>query len=212
MAASDRQSLEAEVKFGLGNRTDVDTSVTKWVRRAYQHITQAVDFPEGAVSSTIATIVSQRTYALPSNFFAVRSVRNETSQVGIVQVGFKEYDRFNTLEVGSVDRYTILGKTAGTFTLGVHPVPNTIESLLMRYRKLFADLATATTVHELPDVWDQPIVQLAMAFGFEALNDLRRASFYKKQVSGFIASQNQRFADSLLDRNESMAVIGGEIY
>lgn len=209
--ASDRQTLELEVKFALGNRTDVDANLTQWVKRAYQHITQAVEVPEALVTSTLATVVSQRIYALPADFFSIYNVVNLTRAKPIMHISFVDYDKLNIVETGPVDRYALLGVTSDTRDISVHPTPDGIETIQIRYRKLFADLSLGSTVHELPDVWDQPIVQLATAYGFESTNDIDRATFYHRQVGTFVVEQQRRHAYDLFDRNEAMAVVGGEI-
>lgn len=216
MASSDRQTIETEVKYALGNRTDIDTNLTQWVKRAYQHLTQALEFPEALVTSTIDTVVATRTFSLPANYFSMYNVHNLTRSKALLQVGITEYDRFNIVETGAADRYAILGMSGvvpnTTRDMGIHPTPSTIETIQIRYRKVFAELTDPTTIHELPSVWDQPIVQLATAYGFESTNDIGRAAFYHNRVQAFVLEQSQRLAGDLYDRNEAMSVVGGEIF
>lgn len=201
-----RLSMRDEVVYIIGNRTELNTDADKWVQRAYHHITQAIELPEAAAVATIAMIIGTRAYELPSDYFSVYSVRNDTTNKRMFQVENGKYDALSTVTSTSPDRYTIFVKT-----INVHPTPNAIDDVQVRYRKIFADLATDNTAHVLPDIWDEAIVILASAYGFDHLNEIERARHYKGQARSFIREQNSRLGAELLDRNEALNVIGGEI-
>lgn len=204
--ASDRDTLVSEVKYILGNRDDLDTRYPDWVRRAYAHLTQAIEFREASKTVTLATVINTRAYALPADFMHIYSARNNTTDRKLIQVSPAEYDRLDTAIAGAVERYAIFD---GNFN--VHPTPSTSETLQKRYRKIFTDLVLGTSVHELPDVWDQPIIHLAASYAFMATNEIERVRFYRGEVNAFVRAQRNRIVGDLFDRNEAMAVIGGEI-
>lgn len=201
-----RLSMRDEVVYIIGNRTELNVDADKWVQRAYHHITQAVELPEAAAVATIAMIIGTRAYTLPADYFSVYSVRNVTTNKRMYQVENGRYDALSTVITQPPDRYTVF-----TRTLNVHPTPDATDSIQVRYRKVFADLSTDATAHVLPDIWDEAIIMLASAYGFDHLNEIERSRHYKGQARSFIREQTSRLGAELLDRNEAISVIGGEI-
>lgn len=201
-----RLSMRDEVVYIIGNRTELNADADKWVQRAYHHITQAVELPEAAAVATVPMIIGTRAYALPTNYFSVYSVRNVTTNKRMFQVEQGRYDALSTVTSAPPDRYAIFFQT-----INVHPTPDAIDDVQVRYRKVFTDLTTDATAHALPDVWDEAIIMLASAYGFDHLNEIERSRHYKGQTRSFIRAQNSRLGAELLDRNEAIAVTGGEI-
>ena len=80
-----------------------------------------------------------------------------------------------------------------------------------QHRKILADLSLGTSVHVLPDVWDQAIIQLAASYGFDYTNEIERAAYYRRVTGQFVREQRSRMSSNLYDRSEPMAPIGGEI-
>lgn len=204
--AATRLSMRQEVIYMIGNRTELNTNADSWVARAYQHLTQTVEFPEAALETTIATVVGTRDYTLPTNYFSVYSARNNTVDKRIVQVSQSHYDALPTANTGPVDRYAVFIQT-----IKFHPTPASVESVQVRYRKFFAELAADDTAHELPAVWDSPIIWLAASYGFEHLNEIERARHYRSSTRNFVREQESRLSAELIDRNEAMGPIGMEI-
>ena len=206
MAAHDRQTLETEVKLALGNRTDVDTQITNWVKRGYQHLTQTVEFPEAETLATQVLVVGQRAYALPTDFFSMYTVRDSTNERRILQISPTDYQMLNTTTQTKPDRYSVFNNF-----YNVHATPDATDTHQLRYRKMFPELSLITSIHELPEVWEQPIINFAIAFGMEALNEIERAAYYRGSARAFINEQQPRLAWDLYDRSEAPQVLGGEI-
>lgn len=211
--ASDRDTLVAEVKLILGNNDSLDARYPTWIRRAYQTVQYSMEFPESQETATIAMIIGITAYALPANFFSIYASRNNTTNTRMIQVSIQEYDQLSTVHVGSVDRYAIFDKDAtDSFqTFHVHPSPNAIDTVQIRYRRTFADLVLGTDTHILPDQWDQPLVFLAAAYGLDSQNEIERSAYYRRITAQFIQKEQSRLNENLFDRNEAMSVIGGDI-
>jgi hypothetical protein len=203
---SSRDDLVVELKYVMGQRDDLDARYPDWIRRAYDHLTQSVEFPEAEEEATTTTVIGQRIYPLPSDFFSMYSVRNDANDTRMFQVGISEYDGLLASATGSPDRYAVFKEQ-----LYIHPTPDAIINLGSRYRRIMPDLALGTSVHLLPAAWDQPIIQLAAAFGFDYTNEIERSAYYRRIVSQFVRGQRQRIASNLFDRNEPLAPIGGSI-
>jgi hypothetical protein len=204
--ASDRDSLVAELKYVLGDRDDLDTHYPNWVRRAYAHISQTTELPEGEEDATIDMVVSQRPYALPSDFFSIYSLRNNETDTRMFQVSPAQYETLLITATGHPDRYTVFKGQ-----VYVHPTPDDTDELGLHYRKILPDLSTGASVHLLPDVWDQIIIQLAAAYGFEFTNELERATYFQRAAARSVREQRSRLTANLFDRSEPLAPIGGEI-
>lgn len=202
-----RLEMQQEVLYIIGNRTDISTStIDNWVRRAYQHVTQAVEFPEALAEVSQTLTIGTSSYSLPADYFSIYAVRNSTAGHKCVQVSTTEYNDLPNNVTGPVELYAVFGNT-----IRVYPEPDTAEVLNIDYRKIFPDLTADGSTHELPDTWDQPIVMLASAYGFNHLNEIERARHYRGEARAFIREQTNRLAAELIDRNEAMGVIGGEI-
>jgi len=202
-----RLQMRTEVIFMIGNRDDIATStIDDWIRRAYQHITQSVEFPEAYATVAQAMTVGVREYPLPADYFSVYGLRNTTADLAMVQVSQRDYNAFPAALTGPPTHYAIFNKT-----LKVHSTPDNADSIQLDYRKIFADLTLDASVHVLPDAWDHPIIHLAAGYGYDYLNEIERARHYKAEARRFIREQNNRLGAELTDRNEAMAVIGGEI-
>ncbi len=202
-----RLTMRTEVVFIIGNRTDISTStIDNWIRRAYQHITQSVELPEAFETVAQIMTIGTRAYTLPTNYFSVYTVRNNTTDLAVIQRSQSDYNALSTEVDGPVTDYAVFNKT-----FKVHPTPDASESIQVDYRKIFADLTTDATAHALPDSWDHPIIHLAAGFGFDFLNEIERARHYKAEARRYVREQTNRLAAELIDRNEAMRVIGGEI-
>lgn len=205
--AKTRSAIEAEVKYILGNRTDLDTDLSMFVRRAYQSITQLYEFPEGQATASINMIAGTRgPYNLPADFFSIYSLRNDTEEERMIQISPQEYDSLDQEVNNPPDRYMLFAEQ-----LWVYPTPSSADLLMLRYRKMFADLDQSSSVHTLPDSWEAPLVWLSAAFAFDMTNEIERARYYRGAVGQHLRSQQQRLAANLFDRDEAMQVIGGEI-
>ncbi len=210
--ASDRDTLASEVKLILGNNDSLDSRYPTWVRRAYQSIQFAMEFPEMQETSTVVMVVDQDAYDLPANFFSIYSARNNTTNTRLMQISIQEYDQLSTDHSGAVDRYTIYDVDSSELSqFHVHPSPASTDTIQIRYRKTLPDLVAGTDVHLLPDQYDQPIVFLAAAFALDSQNEMERAGYYRAIASNFLGSAQSRLNENLYDRNEAMSVIGGEI-
>lgn len=204
--ASTRDTLVAQLKYILGDRDDLDTYYPTWIRRAYQHISQTVELPECEADTTINMVVSQRVYALPSDFYSIYSVRNNETDTRMFQVSPGQYETLSTTATGSPDRYTIFQEQ-----LEVHPTPDGTDQVELHYRRMLPDLTLGTSTHLLPDIWDHILTQLAAAYGFEFTNELERATYFHRATSRSIREQRSRTTANLYDRSEPLAPIGGEI-
>lgn len=202
--ASDRATLEAEVKYTLGNRTDLDPDITRWVKRAYQALTQRVEFRESlAQPTTFYTAASgTRNYNLPSDFFSIYMVKNLTKDKRLIQETPSRYMNLSSTHQGSAERYAIFNSE-----IWVYKKPDAAEQLQLWYRRVFPDLTNSTSTHLLKDAWDEPIIWEASAYGFDALGEVERAIALRRNVAFFIKQQQPALIADLVDRNEAMEVI-----
>lgn len=211
--ASDRQTIRAEVKFCCGNNTAItDAMYDTFVQRAYAHITQTIEFPEGQRTSTWNTADNTSTYDLPSDFFSIYSARNNATNLRMHQVSVQKFEQLSTDEEGSPDRYAIYGEDATPLKqILVWPEPTGIEELQIRYRRIFPELSLDTDTHLLPNIWDQGISHLATAFAMDYVNELERSAYYRRTYAQFARAQEKRIDANLFDMNEALNVLGGEI-
>jgi hypothetical protein len=203
--AADRATIEAEVTYLLGNRDDQGTEVTRWVKRAYQAITQRVEFPEAfATPVTRLTSLGIRNYSLPTDYFSIYGIRNATTDKKVIQASPVRYLAYRAAEVGSAEFYAIMNDE-----FHIHRTPDsTVETLYLYYRKIFPSLDLSSSVHELKDAWDEPIIWEAASYGYDALGEPERSILMQRRVRGFIAAQTPVLEAELIDRDEAIQVLG----
>ena len=201
--ASDRQTLETEVKYLLGNRDDADSLITAWVQRAYQALTQRVEFPEALASPvSVVTAISVIDYSLPSDYFSIYAIKNLTTDLKLLQESNATF-LTRTSEDGSAEFYTIMGSQ---FRIWKTPT-STAETLEIWYRRIFPSLSDPTSVHLLKDCWDQAIVWEAAGYGFAALGEIERHISMQRAVRAFISSQTPVLVAELVDRDEAVRAL-----
>lgn len=205
MAAKTRAQLVSEVTYTVGNRTDLATEAIDWVKRAYAYITESYELPEALATSTVATVAGTRNYDLPADYFSVYTVRNTTEDNKLIQVSPTYYDSLATDRSDSPTHYAIFSND-----IWLYPTPDAVETIQLRYRKQFAELSSDSTVHELPIAWEVVLVSLASSFGFRALNEIERASYYRNSALADANRIHKRIEWDLMDRNEAVRVLGGE--
>jgi len=201
--AKTRAELVTELKYLLGNRDDLDSDLIVWVRRAYQAVTKRIELRESVTTHTFTTVVGTPSYTLPSDYFAAQALYNNTSSVKLAQDSQEKFLKLDLAATGSVERYAIMGSA-----IWFYKKPDAIESILMWYRKRFADLTADGSVHALALEWEQPLVWEAASYGYEALGEVERAAMMRARVTSFIAGQQRELEEALWDRNEAVEVVG----
>jgi hypothetical protein len=203
--SADRQTLEAEVKYLLGNRTDLDAELTEWVKRAYQAITQRVEFPNSlAQPAVVSTVLSTREYIFPSDYFSMFAIYNVSQSKKLIQESQHKFLMLDPTHTGTSERYALF---KGEYWIYKLPTTDT-ETLHLYYRRIFPDLSDATSVHELETPWDEVIIWTAAGYGFDALGEIERSIMMQRRVAGFIRQQTPAIDAALDDRNEGIEMVG----
>jgi len=202
--ASSLLVMSNEVVYQIGQRTDLATIAKTWVNRSYQWLQDVVEFPESQATATIATIISTASYSLPADFFASRSVRNNTLNRKLNQISLENYARLSTASHATPTRYATRART----TLLVWPIPVAIEQLQLEYRKRLPSLTADGDLPLTPEAFEEVIILGAVAYGFDYNNEHERALMTRRNRRAILSELTDRLADDLTDRDEPLAPIG----
>lgn len=204
--AKDLLTLANDVNYTVGNDPNLLSEAKIWVDRAYRYLATIVELPEMQATTSQVLVVATNSYALPSDFFSVYSLRNSTDQTVLRQVTLPEFDNLNTTTQANPEIYALDHQN-----FYLWPTPDETDTLQLRYRKSPVALTADTDEHVLDEVWNQPLVLLACAFGFDYRNELERATAYRRNAFGLIRTQEKRHAANLFDLDAAVAMIGTEI-
>lgn len=194
-----RATMEASVKFRLGNRTDVDTILTDAVKFSYDELTTAIRIPETQESASSFVVEGQSTYAVPTDLYSIVSLRNNTDKERLYPLSIRQYDRIQDSSNGKPTHYIWWRNE-----IILRPVPDsTIRVLLLRYIKRLASLSTSASVSALPREWDEVIIQGAYFRMLRWLGMKQEAQVEEAAFGGMVARRLDRIAETTSDREDT---------
>src|SRR3990167_6451460 len=92
MGSLTRAQIEANVKFRLGSRTDIDAQITTAVTMAYDELVTSIRIPETQETAVLSTSSGISTYAAPANFYAPVSLRDNTNGKRLLPLSARKYN------------------------------------------------------------------------------------------------------------------------
>lgn len=168
-------AMKSEVISRLGNRTDIDARVERWINQAFFELllNPRFSFFELDLSATFVTANGTGTYSLatiaPDMWFILDITDTDNSR-HLSRSHFQVLDRI-TGTSGQVTRYYRFG-----MDVIFDPTPDAIYNMRLRYRKRPADVSSTNNTFEgLGTEWEEPIATLSTIKGFEALDQRAKA-------------------------------------
>jgi hypothetical protein len=156
MGTLTRAQLETDLKFRMGNRTDIDNQLTTAIQYSYDDLVTAIRIPENQETAVLQTEEGVSTVAAPDDFYAPVSVRNMTDGHRLIPITARQHDAYRDTTIQDIPTHYLWWRNEITF----FPIPNsTVRIIQLRYLKRLLPLSTSTTVSSLPREWDEVIVQ-----------------------------------------------------
>lgn len=203
----DRAALETEVNYILGNPDSASTLVTSWVKRAYQRLTQDVEFPQALVVDNSTSVVANKyKYNLPSDYFSIYAIIITGTLKRLAQ---ESQSRFLTRDPSVIGHPTIYAIFGSEYWIWRYPTADFGggNRFSIHYRKLFPSLDEDTDEIEIDDSWATAIVWEAAIYGYEARGEVERATLLRGRLNAFVNQHRKTLAEELIDRNEGVQVI-----
>lgn len=193
-----RTLMEDEVRFRLGNRTDIGGQITSAVGFAYDELVTAIRVPENQESAVMTTVAGTSTYTLPTDLFSIVAVRNTSDNERLSPMNIRRYDRIDQTISDKPTHYIWWRNEIIYF-----PVPNaTIRTMILRYTKRLAALLTAATVSALPLDWDEVVIQGAYYRTLRWLQLKTEAQVEQQEYTLMIQRRIDRLQEGALDEEQ----------
>jgi hypothetical protein len=187
----------AAMRTLLGNpsTTDVaDTELLDRLNEANKEITAKYKLHKGRKLVTFPTVISQESYSLPDDCFAVLRLRDNTNNVRIRP--YRSDDewarRDTTTPIGMPTKYIRHRAYVSFF-----PVPDGVYTIELFYSVTAPDLADDSDSPVIAEPWHIGIVRLARSFYFDMIGD------YPKWTAA-LASYNRWLESMPTEMDEEM--------
>ena len=178
-------NIKTEATSELRERTDISTRVENWIRQSFLEVAYGYRFHELETSDTFTVSNDTEitfTEAGITNIKHILSLRDVTNKRKVNPAPFRYIDNIAT-RIGAPSRYCRFGSTI-MFDSSI----TTEISFRLRYRKSVTEpVYSGTTYPDTPDEWDEVILLLAVARGFEALFEPNMANTFEQRAMRLIA-------------------------
>jgi hypothetical protein len=155
MGTLTRAQLETDLKFRLGNRTDIDTQLTTAIQYSYDELVTSIRIPENQETAVLQTSDGIATVTAPDDLYAPMSLRNTTDGQRLIPMTARQHDTLRDTTTKDMPTHYLWWRNEFTF----HPIPNaTIRIIQLRYLKRLPALSATTSLSALPREWDEVIV------------------------------------------------------
>jgi hypothetical protein len=194
--------METELKFRLGNRTDMTSQLTTAVQMAYDELVTGLKIPETEESSVLTLSTGTTTYTMPTDILFPVSVRNATDGERLEAMSIRNYDRIRDVATTGKPSHYVWWRNE---LIIVPPNDTTARTFLMRYRKRLVALSASTTLSALPREWDEVIIQGAYFRALDWLQLKQEGMAAKAEYMQMLQRRMDRLAEAQYDRQESAA-------
>ena len=191
------QFVDTYLDFRLGNNSATDSYRLLWLNQAYRFLTmsdkpfgikKSLYFPELETSTTSDTTDGVAYISTPSDALIIREVYDTTNDARLDWISWPDYvgktDRSDT----SAEGYPAYWHRRGG-SIYLYPTPDSTYTMRVYYKKRVDNLDGSTyNTTEIGKEWDDVILELAVMFGRNWLNEPERAEYAKKTALEMIAS------------------------
>lgn len=201
-----RTQMETQIKFRLGNRTDIDSQITLAVQSSYIELATGLNIPETEETAvlTLSTTDTVKIYEMPTDILYPIAIRNETEGERLEPLSIRNYDRIKDQSTRGKPSHYVWWRNE---LIIWKPNDTTARTLALRYRKRPAELSASTSTSVLPLEWDEVIMQGAYFRMFDWLQMKQEAQLAKQEYVQMLQRRVNRLAEAQFDRNESAAPV-----
>ena len=197
MGAFTRTQLEEQLRFRMGNRTDIGTQLTEAIQFAYDELVVSIRIPETQETAVLSTVDGQSVYPSPADLYFPISLRNTTDGERIDPITIRQYERIKGTSAKDKPKFYIWWRNELIF----EPRSDaTIRTIRMRYHKRLAALSLAATISALPREWDEVVVQGGFFRLLRWLQLKTEAQAEEAEYIQMVTRRMDRLAQSSFDR------------
>lgn len=181
-------ALKSEVVARLGNRTDINSRVERWINHAFFELllNPRFSFFELDTLTTFSTVAAQASYDLTviaPTLWIILSLRDNTNERHLARSHHQVIDRMTTTP-GQPARYYRFAQT-----VVFDPVPDNVFQMQLRYRIRPGDQASGSNFAGLGTEWEEPLVVLSTVKGFEALDQRDKATQQRQLLEAIMPTR-----------------------
>jgi len=177
------------MQIELGNRTDVNDLIDDQYNYAIQEIATMYEFPILQLSATCPLVENEYEYLLPSAFYAVHGVYDETNNMEINHLNkwdFEQTDETQTGPDGPRD-YAIYNNLL--YLWNKVPDSTAVTNVAMRldYWASQSELTEDAAAHVLPFEWERGIRLKMASFVFRILDMDEKADSREREFDRWVS-------------------------
>lgn len=146
--------------------------VQSWINEALHRVARKVRLAGHETSFAVNTINGTASYALPTDFVRLLTLRNTTDHQDLDWVSIDELDN-SRAAVAKPTQFALYGNS-----LQVYPTPNGVYALSMRYLADTINLVADADVPAMPDDWVDVLVSYALSRAYRSEDDAQQSAFY----------------------------------
>lgn len=174
-------SMTTEIKARIGNRTDLDQRIIRWLNYAYFELllNPRIDIFALDKDTTITTDSTSNRHDLSqsiTDLWFILSVRNLLTKRKIYRMHWSQADKlsYNAEDLGLIIGNTQHGEPLRYYRYGSElffdPAPDGLYGIQIRYRRRPDDLVVGSTFpYDMGSEWEERLITLGTLKGFEAL-------------------------------------------
>jgi len=182
-------TIRTQIQTELGGRTDHNTLINDQINFAYEEVTTTFEIKELQTTAYTTTASGQFKYLLPSDCFALYTVKDETNNTPLEEADMKSFDDLDETETGTPKKYAQFNTALYLFDSVPDDNSGSNYTIKIRYWKRVPRLSADNDNLLTPNEWEHGIRLLASAYTHFALNNLERAQFrmedYKRWLVRF---------------------------
>jgi hypothetical protein len=194
-----------EITSMLGERTGISARIDRWMNWAHVRLAYNKGLEHYDLQKTDATLVSvagTRTIALPSDCYAVLSVRDTDNKKKLDWSSWRKFDYHDTSVQNIPSQYARFANN-----LELDPTPNAVIAYTLRYM-LTVPTLSGGLVTSLHMQFDEAWVEMSAAIGFEKLLEPDRAAYHFALADNILEPLKTPAIEEMADASESGMTIG----
>jgi hypothetical protein len=180
-------ALKTEVIARLGNRTDIDARVDRWINYAFDELLLNPRFNffelDDQVSFQTSNGINQQTLDIAPNLWCILDITDLDNFRHLQRSHFQVLDRV-TGTVGQVVRYYRFG-----MSIFFDPTPDAAYNMRLRFRRRPGDRVSGLDFEGLGTEWEEPVTVLSTVKGFEALDQMDKAQAARQLFEAILPSR-----------------------
>jgi hypothetical protein len=176
--------FRTDLQSALGDRGFENPRLDRWVNFGYLDLAGAIGFESLERDVERATVIGNRSVAVPDNIMAVKVIRDKTNDRIVSWVPKTEYFRRSSASAGQPTHWTRHGEE-----ILLHPVPDGVFAIDIFYHAMPDRLTGVGDTTALPDTWDVAIHLLSVYHALQAVGEEQRASSWWARAVSFIQTR-----------------------